>query len=56
MKKYKFYIETGYAGCNYEEILELDDDITEKSLEEIVNDFLINHIDYGYYEVSDETD
>lgn len=36
MKKIKFYLGTGYAGCSYEEIFEYEGDVSE---EEINDDF-----------------
>ena len=47
--KVTFYIETGFAGCNYEETFDVADDATEKDLENMMQDFLSNNIDYGYY-------
>lgn len=29
MKKIKLFIDTGFAGCDYEETVEVDDDTTE---------------------------
>lgn len=47
--KVTFWIETGYAGCGYEETFDVADDATEEDLENMMQDFLSNHIDYGYY-------
>lgn len=38
MKRIKFYLGTGYAGCSHEEIFEFDDDATE---EEINDSFIV---------------
>lgn len=47
--KVTFWINTGFVGCDYEETIDVEDNVTEKDLEVIMQDFLINHIDYGYY-------
>lgn len=54
MKKYKFWIETGVVGADFYEINEVEDNVTEETLEEYMQNFLHNQISYGYYEVEDE--
>lgn len=51
MKKIKFYLGTGFAGCSYEEIFEYEDDATE---EEISDDFEVwknDRLDASWWEV-----
>lgn len=44
MRKVKIVLSTGFARANYEEILEIEDDITEEEMEEICEDFVWNRI------------
>ena len=53
MKKITFYIETGFIGAHYEVTEEFDDDIEESELNELVEDFLNDHIRYGWFEEED---
>lgn len=55
MKKFKFVIDTGFAGCKYENIVELDDDVTEDELDIYLYD-MINQYIYGNYEEVDGED
>ena len=50
MKKIKFYIGTGFAGCNHEEIIEFED-ITEEEIEAAYNEWKDNYIDCCWWEV-----
>lgn len=53
MKKITFYIETGFVGARYEVTEEFDDDIEESELNELAEDFLNDHIRYGWFEEED---
>lgn len=48
MKILKIWIETGYAGCGYEDEIEVEDDITEEECEIEAKTYLFNNIEYGY--------
>ena len=50
MKKITFYIETGFVGARYEVTEEFDDDIKASELDEFAEDFLNDHIHYGWFE------
>ena len=54
MKKITFYIETGFVGADYEVTEEFDDDIKASELDEFAEDFLNNHINYGWFEEENE--
>ena len=54
MRKISFWINTGFAGCDYEEIMEFDDNTTDKELDEEAKIFLTNNIDFGWYEVKND--
>ena len=51
MRKISFWINTGFAGCDYEEIMEFEDNTTNEQLHEEAKIFLTNNIDFGWYEV-----
>lgn len=55
MRKIKVYVNTGFVNAKHEETFEVEDDTTDEELDEMVEDFLNNCIEYGYYEV-DEND
>ena len=48
--KIKLAMDCGYVGTDYEEEVEVDDDITEEELEEMAVDFFWEnfHGSYGY--------
>lgn len=48
MKKVKFYIDTGFVGCDIEEIMEYEDDVTEEEIEEDLECWKDERINYGY--------
>ena len=54
MRKISFWINTGFAGCDYEETMEFDDSITDEQLDEEAKIFLTNNIDFGWCEVQDD--
>lgn len=54
MRKIRLWIETGFAGCNYEDVIEIEDDSTDKDIEIEMLAFLQNNIDYGWCEVEDD--
>ncbi len=53
MKKIKFVIETGFVGCDIEDVAEFNDDVTEEELDEYLDD-LKNNIVGTYYEIDDD--
>ena len=54
MKKITFYIETGFVGAHYEVTEEFDDDIEASELDEFAEDFLNDHIRYGWFEEEED--
>ena len=53
MKKITFYIDTGFVGACYEVTEGFDDDVRESELDEFAEDFLNDHISYGWFEEED---
>lgn len=49
MKKVHFHIGTGYAGAEYDEVEEFDDDVSEKELDEYLKDFVSNNIEPSWW-------
>ena len=53
MKRVKFYCDIGYVGCEKEEIVEYEDDVSEKDIDADFQDWLWNNIDAGWYETKE---
>lgn len=59
--KIKLFVNTGFANCKHEDILEIDDqeweemtlEEQEKYMDEAAMDFMSNYIEYGAYPVED---
>lgn len=57
MPRIKLFISTGFTGCGYKDYYdypdedwdELTEDDKEKELDQLAQDFLGNHIDFGAY-------
>ena len=47
--KVKFVMDCGYVGTDYEEEVEVDDNTTEKELEELAKEFFWENFS-GYYD------
>lgn len=54
MKKIKAYLETGFAGCEIEEEFEVEDNATEKEIEEQAREVIFDRISWGWEEMSDD--
>ena len=54
MKKYRVWLNTGFAGVNNEDVIEIDDDATPEEIDEQCRDYAFNDIDWGYEEIEDE--
>lgn len=48
MKKIRWYLNTGFAGCNYEGDFEVEDDATEDEIEVLAKEEAFNVIDWGW--------
>lgn len=48
MKILKLWINTGYCGADYEEEFEVPDDYTEEQCEIEMEQYVSNHIEYGW--------
>lgn len=53
MRKIKLWIETGFVGGDYEEIIEVDDNATDEEIWEEANIFLDEYIGHGWYELDE---
>ena len=51
MRRIKLWIGTAYAGADYEEIIEVDDNATDEEIWEEADMFLAEHIWHGWYEL-----
>lgn len=53
--KVRLAMDCGYVGSDYEEEVEVDDDITEEGLEELAVDFFWQNFNGSYgYEIIEE--
>ena len=53
--KIKLKMDCGYVGTDYEEEMEVDDDITEKELEKLATEFFWENFSGSYsYEIIEE--
>ena len=53
--KIRLAMECGYVGSDYEEEVEVDDDITEEELDELATEFFWENFNGGYgYEIIEE--
>ena len=50
MRKIKLWIETGFVGGDFEEIIEVDDNATDEEIWEEADIFLAEHISHGWCE------
>lgn len=54
MRTIKLWVDTGYYGADYDEIIEVNDDCTDKELEEMARELMFENITYGWCEVDEE--
>ena len=50
MKSITLYVESGYSSADYYETIEVPDNTTDKELNEMAQEFLEEHISYGWSE------
>lgn len=53
MKKYHFYLGTGFTGATHEEEFEFDDNVSEEEVEETYEDWKNNILECGWWEVKE---
>lgn len=56
MRKIKVIIETGIAGGMHEDVFEVEDDATQKEIEDEARDVFFNYCNYSFYEIKDENE
>ena len=52
--KVKFMLSIGFAGARQEEVLELDDNLTEDEIYKELDEWMYDYIDSGYEVLGDE--
>ena len=50
MRKVKFYLGTGFTGCNHTEVMEFDDNTTEKEIEECYEEWKDEKLDCSWWD------
>lgn len=50
MRKIKWYLDTGYAGADYEGEFEVEDDATDKEIDEEAREYALEKIEWGWQE------
>lgn len=53
MKKIKFYLDTGFAGCSHEEVFEYEDNVSEEEINEDFEMWKNDRLDASWWEVED---
>lgn len=53
MKKYHFYMGTGFTGATHEEEFEFDDDASQEEVEDSYEDWKNSHLDCSWWEVKE---
>jgi hypothetical protein len=48
MKKVELWVKTTMVGSKVNDIIEFEDDITEKELEEYLKDWIFENIDFNF--------
>ena len=48
VKKVQFYLGIGYPGADHKEIVEFEDNVTDEEIDEYLNEWASNYIDYGW--------
>lgn len=51
MKKFKAYLDIGFAGGRIEEEFEVEDNATKEEIEEQAREAVFDYVDWGYYEI-----
>lgn len=54
MKKYKFFFSMRLNGCCNEEVVEVEENLTESEVEQELIEWVWNQIDSSYTEVTEE--
>lgn len=54
MRKITFWINTGFANCNYEDTFEYEDNTPDELIEEDFKIYLTDNIDFGWCEENKE--
>lgn len=53
MKKVKFYLGTGFSGCDHEEIFEYEDDTPDDVIDEDFEDWKNGKLDAQWWEMDE---
>ena len=53
MRKVKFYLGTGFAGCSHEEIMEYEDDTPDEVIDEDFEEWKNNKLDANWWKIRD---
>lgn len=54
MRKIKFYLGTGYAGADHEEVFEYEDGATDKEIDDDFENWKNEQLDAQWWEIGDE--
>lgn len=50
MRKIKWWLDTGFAGCEHKGSFEIDDNATAEEIEAEVREHAFGHLDWGWVE------
>lgn len=51
--KIRWICNTGFAGCNYEDEIEIKDDATDEEIEEMVKEEIFNYFSWSWCKVAE---
>lgn len=54
MRRVKFCLETGFAGCSHEEIMEFEDNTTDEEIEECYEDWKNNKLSCSWWDIEED--
>ena len=54
MRKIKWYLDTGFAGCRHEGEVVVEDEATPEEIEETVKEEAFGYVDWGWEEEKDD--
>lgn len=54
MKRIHFHLGTGINGADHDEIVEFEDDATDKEIDDALHDWMANYLDAGWWPADED--
>lgn len=55
-RKIKWWLGTGYVGCDHDGVIEVDDDADDEDIDDLVRSEVYENISWGWEETKDDED